>query len=136
MSTAGNPNLQTNSLAFAHTHASLRYAVTHVFLPDHPPLDSLSDRPLHIPSKSDYTLENEHSLARAVCGAARAYATHICEPSEQAQWNRISKMLDNLQASVQSEQMDNVHVVSQLCRMQTGGPLTGTLQILSRVDSC
>ena len=132
---SGNPidNLQTNSQAFAHTPESLLYAVTHVFLPSHPPLDPSSD-PLHIPSESDYTLENEHSLARAVCGAAHAYAAH--EPSERAQWNRISKMLDNLQASVQSEHMDNVLVISQLCRMQTGGPSTGTLQIPGRVDSC
>ena len=130
-------NLQTNSLAFAHTHASLCYAVIHVFFPNHPPLDgSFSHRPLHIPSKSDCTLENEHSLARAVCDAAHAYATHVRESSEQAQWNRISKTLDNLQASVQSEHMDNDHIISQLRGMQTGGSLAGTLQILRRADSC
>ena len=99
---SGNPidNLQTNSQAFAHTPQSLLYAVTHVFLPDHPPLDRSYPHPLHIPWESDYTPENEHSLTRAVCAAAHAYCTHICEHFEQAQWRRISKMLDNLQASV------------------------------------
>ena len=122
---SGNPidNLQTNSQAFAHTPQSLLYAVTHVFLPDHPPLDRSYPHPLHIPWESDYTPENEHSLARAVCAAAHAYCTHICEHFEQAQWRRISKMLDNLQASVQSEHMDNAHAISQLRGMQTGGPL-------------
>ena len=135
---SGNPidNLQTNSQAFAHTPQSLLYAVTHVFLPDHPPLDRSYPHPLHIPWESDYTPENEHSLARAVCAAAHAYCTHICEHFEQAQWRRISKMLDNLQASVQSEHMDNAHAISQLRGMQAGGPLAGTLQTLGRVDSC
>ncbi|KAG6379454.1 hypothetical protein JVT61DRAFT_11934 [Boletus reticuloceps] len=81
---------------------SLRYAVTHVFLPIKPP------------AKRDYTLENDASLARAVCTAAHAY-------TEQAQWYRITKMLDNLQASVQSEHMDADHIISQLRNMQTGG---------------
>ena len=126
-------NLQTNSLAFAHTHASLLYAVAHVFLPI--PGSPRWRRP-HPAGPGDYTPEDEHSLARAVHAAAHAYATHVREPFEQAQWRYISKMLDNLQASVQSEHMDNDHAISQLRGMQTGGPLAGTLQALGRVDSC
>ncbi|KAF8551736.1 hypothetical protein OG21DRAFT_1498931 [Imleria badia] len=104
-----DPNLQTTtSMAFVHTSTSLLYAVTHVFLPVQPP------------DKSDYTPENDHSLARAVCAAAHAYRTHVCGTSEQAQWHRITRMLDNLQASVQPEHMDNDLVISQLRGMQTG----------------
>ncbi|KAF8557885.1 hypothetical protein OG21DRAFT_1504871 [Imleria badia] len=129
-STADNPDLQTSSLAFVHTPTSLCYAVTHVFLPVHPPVES------------DYTPENEHSLARAVCAAAHAYATHVCEPSEQAQWHRIAKMLDNLQASIQSEHMDNDIVISQLRGMQTGDILAffirhqNTAIILTKQGDC
>ena len=118
-------NLEMNSLGFAHTPASFCYTVNHVFRP----IDGFDSSHLH-------TLENERSVARAVCGAAHVYATHICEPSEQAQWNCISKMLDNLQTTVQSEHMDNDHAISQLRGMQTGGPLASTLQTLGRVDSC
>ncbi|KAF8548327.1 hypothetical protein OG21DRAFT_1449260 [Imleria badia] len=104
-----DPNLQTpNSKAFVHTSTSLRYAVTHVFLPVQPP------------DESDYTPENNHSLARAVCAAAHAYGTHVRGTSEQAQWDRITRMLDNLQAALHSEHMDNGQVISQLRGMQTG----------------
>ncbi|KAF8430980.1 hypothetical protein L210DRAFT_625817 [Boletus edulis BED1] len=92
----------TSSAVPLDASESLRYAVTHVFLPIKPP------------AKRDYTPENDVSLARAVCTAAHAYDT------EQAQWYRITKMLDNLQASVQSEHMDADHIVSQLRKMQTG----------------
>ena len=129
-------NPQTNSQAFAHTPESLLYAVTHVFLPNHRPFRRNWFVPFRVPRRSDYTPENEHSLVHAVCAAAHAYCTHVREPFEQAQWRRISKMLDNLQASVQSEHMDDDHAISQLRGMQTGGLLAGTLQTLGRVDSC
>ncbi|KAF8555664.1 hypothetical protein OG21DRAFT_1496140 [Imleria badia] len=107
--TADDPNLQTtNSTTFDHTSTPLRYAVTHVFLP------------VQLPDKSDHTPENDHSLARAVCAAAHAYGTHVRGTSEEAQWHRIARMLDNLQASVQSQHMDNDHVISQLREMKTG----------------
>ena len=123
-SSADNPNLQTtSSSAFVHTSESLEYAVTHVFLP------------VKFPQNNDYTLEKDHSLARAVCAAAHAYGTHVCGTSEQTQWHRISKMLDNLQAAVQSEHMDNDHVISQLRGMQTGGMAAGSLQMLSCADN-
>ncbi|KAF8554924.1 hypothetical protein OG21DRAFT_1484286 [Imleria badia] len=106
---ADDPNLQTmNSKAFVHTSTSLCYAVTHVFLP------------VQLPNRSDYTPENNLSLARAVCAAAHAYGTYVCGTSEQAQWHRITRMLDNLQASVRSEHMDDGHVISQLRGMETG----------------
>ena len=102
-STADNPHVQASSPAFVHTPTSLCYAVTHVFLP------------VELPDESDYTLlANDHSLARAVYAAAHAYDTHVCGTSEQAQWHRITKMLDNLQASIQSEHTDDDHVISQL----------------------
>ena len=91
------------------TSAQLQYVVTHVFLP------------VRLPVDSDYTPENYHSLASAVCAAAHAYSTHLSGTSEQAQWLRITKMLDNLRASVQSEHMGHDLVISQLRGMQTGG---------------
>ena len=114
-STADNPDLQTSSPVFAHTPASLFYVITHVFLS------------LRLPDDCDSTLENEHSLARAVCAAAHAYGTRVCGTYEQAQWHRIAKMLDNLQGTVQSEHMDHDHVISQLRGMQTGGAFAGSL---------
>ena len=94
----------------------MRYVVTHVFLP------------VELPDESDYTLENDHSLARAVCAAAHAYnGTHVSGTFEQAQWHRITRMLDNLQASVQSEPMDHHHVIAQLRGMQTGSMFAGSL---------
>ena len=99
------------------------HAVTHVFLP------------VQLPEKDDCTLENEHSLARAVCVAAHDYGTHVCGTSEQAQWNRITKMLDNLQASIQSKHMDKDHVISQLRGMQTGGTFAGSPQIVGRAHN-
>ena len=103
----------TSSPPFVHTSQSLKYAVTHVFLPDRPP------------QKNDYTQENDHSLARAVCTAAHAYSTNVCRSSEQAQWRCIAKMLDNLQATVQTEHLET-HYITLLRGMQTGGTFTGT----------
>ncbi|KAF8122646.1 hypothetical protein EV363DRAFT_1136718, partial [Boletus edulis] len=104
-SMADNPNLQTT---FAHTSESLGYVVTHVFLPVRPP------------DADDYTPENNYSLARAVCTAAHAYGTHVLGTSEQDQWHRTIRMLDNLQASVPSGGIDGDHAFSQLQEMQTG----------------
>ena len=84
-----------------------------MFLPDRPPYDN------------DYTRESDHSLARAVCTAAHAYSTNVYGVSEQAQWRFIARMLDNLQATVQTEHL-NTHYVTLLRGMQTGGTFTGT----------
>jgi len=106
----------TGSPSFVHTLESLQYTVTHVFLPVWPP------------DRSDYTLEQDLSLARAVCAAAHAYSARVYEASEQAQWHRITKMLDNLQASANSEPLpDKDQAISQLRGMQTGGMHTGFL---------
>jgi hypothetical protein len=110
----------TNSLTFDHI-------VTHVFFPD---LDL--DWPPH---ENDNTPENSHSLARAVGAAAHAYGTHVSGTSEQAQWSCITKMLDNLHASVQSAHMDNDHVIFQLRGMEMGGTLAGSPQIPGRADN-
>lgn len=107
----------TSSSTFVHTTESLRYAVTHVFLSTVPP------------EHDDYNEENNHSLARAVCVAARAYGSQVCKTSEQAQWHRITRMLDNLQASVQTEHLDHDVVISQLREMQTGGKFAHFLYI-------
>ena len=123
-STFDGPNLEaTTSSPSDHTLKQFKYAVTHVFLP------------VELPKKNDYTLENEHSLTRAVCGAAHDYGAHVCGTSEQAQWYRITKMLDSLQASVQSVHMDRDYVISQLRGMQTGGMFTGSPQILGRAHN-
>ncbi|KAG6379652.1 hypothetical protein JVT61DRAFT_10171 [Boletus reticuloceps] len=102
---ADRPNLQTT---FAHTSGSLEYTVTHVFFP------------VELPDADDYTPGNNHSLARAVCAAAHTYDTQILGTSEQDHWHRIIKTLDNLQASVQSEDIDGGHAISQLRGMQAG----------------
>ena len=120
-STSDDPDLEsTSSSSSDHTSTSLNYAVTHVFLP------------VQLPNKNDYTLEDGHSLARSVCAAAHAYGTHVCGTSEQAEWHRITRMLDNLQVTVQSEHMDNDHVISQLLGMQTGG----TFRTPSQTPGC
>ena len=108
----------TSSPLFAHTSESLYYAVNHVFLPVH--LDF-----------SDYinTPENRHSLARPVCAAAHAYSPYVCGATEQAQWHRTTKMLDNLQAYVQSEHENPDRVISQLRGIETGGMLSSYLQL-------
>ena len=90
----------------------LEYAVTHVFFP------------ITLPNDNDYTHEYDLSLVRAVCAAAHAYTPHVCGTSEEAQWHHITKMLDSLQASVQSERLDKDHVISQLRGMATGGTST------------
>jgi hypothetical protein len=122
-SSADNPNLQTTSSPTSvHTSESFEYTVIHVFLPFQP-------------NKNEYSLEKDHSLARAVCAAAHAYGTRVCGTSEQAQWHHITKMLDNLQAFAQSECMDNVHVISQLRGMHTGGTFAGSPHTTGRSDN-
>ena len=94
------------------TPTTLEYLITHVFLP------------VNLPRKSDYTPENDHALALAACVAANTYTPRVSGTSEQAQWQSITKMLDNLQEFVQSEHIDPDrpdHVISQLQGMQTRG---------------
>ena len=117
MSTADGARLQTTSPP-PFTPSSLEYAANHVFFP------------LVSSTNTSYITENDHSLARAVSTAAYTYTTYISETPEQDQWNRITKMLDNLQASVQSEHLDANDVISQLRKMQTGGVFLDSLYYL------
>ena len=93
---------------------ALDYAVTHVFFP------------VVVPNISDCTIRNDLSLACAVCTAAHAYTAHI-DDTLRDQWDPIAKMLDNLQASVQSGQLGKGDVISQLGSMQPGGTLSNSL---------
>lgn len=118
-STADDPNPEMmSSPAFIHSPTSYKYAITHVFLP------------VELPRKSDYSPENDLSLACAACAAAHAYATHVNRTPGKPQWCRIQNMLDNLQAFVQSERLDKGHILSQLRAMQMGGTPTSSLLIL------
>ena len=120
--TSDDPDFEVASSSSPPTSTSFNYAVTHVFLP------------VQLPSCSDYTLENEHSLARAVYAAAHDYGTHVYGTSERAHWHRITKLLDNVQASFQSAYMDIDQAVSQLRGMQTGGMSAVYPQISGRAD--
>lgn len=96
-----------------NSSARLEYAATHVFLPA---------QPEGLPS-SNYTVENDHWLARAVYAAAHTYSQFI-DDTFKPQWDSIVKMLAHLQVSVKSERLDGDHVISQLRGMQSGGTLT------------
>ena len=95
---------------FAADDPALNYVATHVFFP-----------PV-VPRKSDFTIQNDLALARAVCTAAHAYTTHIDDDS-RPQWQSIVHMLDNLRASVQLEHLDKGNVLAQLGSMRSGGAL-------------
>ena len=88
----------------------MRYTVTHVFLPitpEAPPYDS----------------EGDHRLVCAVCAVARAYS-EIIDDTLKPQWRGITKMLDNLEASIRPGRLDTEdHVTSLLWGMRTGGVL-------------
>lgn len=105
----------TDSPAFDHTPSSLDYIITHVFLP------------VKLPDANDYSPENELSLARAVCAAAHAYTTPVINRTAEPQWNRITKMLDDLRASIESDHLDSGHVTSRLRGMRAGGTFIGSL---------
>ena len=92
---------------------ALNYVVTHVVFP------------VKVPTGSDYTIENDLALVRAVRTAAHAYTTPIDE-SLKPQWHSIVKMLDNLQASVQFKHLDKDNIISQLSSMQSGGMSSGS----------
>ena len=95
---------------------ALNYVATHVFFPP------------AIPKKSDFTIQNDLALARAVCTTAHAYTTYI-DDSSRPQWQSIVNMLDNLRASVQCEHLDKGNVLAQLGRMQSGGTLSPSLLV-------
>lgn len=100
-STCHDSDLEATCLpTFDHTSESYSYAVTHVFLP------------VQLPRKK--TTFEDLSLVRAVRIAAHAYTLHVYGSPEEDRWHRITKMLDNLLSSVQSERLDKNRIISQL----------------------
>ena len=74
------------------------------------------------------TSMDDYWLIRPVCAVARAYS-EIVDDTLKLQWRSITKMLDNLEASIQpGRPVTEDHVISQLCEMQTGGTLLIPLQ--------
>ncbi|KAG8215417.1 hypothetical protein J3R82DRAFT_9025 [Butyriboletus roseoflavus] len=86
---------------------TLEYIVTHVFLP------------LKLPGGDDHTLRNDRSLAGAIASVAHIYSGHV-DKANLPEWGRISGMLDNLQATVQFESLDQFCTVSHLSSMHVG----------------
>ena len=91
-----------------HDIRTLKYIVTHVFLP------------LRLPDGDDHSDYNDRSLAAAIAFAAHLYSGHVDKANVPA-WDRISGMLDNLQATVQFESLDRFRTVSQFRNMHVGG---------------
>ncbi|KAF9235920.1 hypothetical protein BU15DRAFT_89398 [Melanogaster broomeanus] len=75
---------------------ALEYIITHVFCP------------LRLPDGDDHTVNHDHALSGAI------WAPH---------WNRITRMLDNLSATMRFETMDAGRVTSQLNSMEVGDVL-------------
>ena len=93
----------------------LEYAVTHVFLP------------FMLTAPPD---ENDHFLVCVVCAVARAFS-EVIDDTLKPQWRCITKMLENLEASIRPGRLDTEgHVMSLLCEMQTEGTLLISLQTL------
>ncbi|KAF8555161.1 hypothetical protein OG21DRAFT_1439060 [Imleria badia] len=89
---------------------ALQYIVTHVF------------PPLQLPDGDDHSIRNDGSLAGVVASVARLYSDHI-DQAKVPQWPGISRMLDNLQATLQFESLDQFRTVSQLSSMNVGDTL-------------
>lgn len=125
MSITDDTDLRTTmSSPFDGALAALPYAIIHVFLPV-----QLDDPEHNLYRDPDDFYTHEGDLARAVCAAAHAYSTHVYGTSEEDLWHRITKMLDDLQASAQSGRLDKHHTISQLRGMQTGGMLTVVVEV-------
>jgi hypothetical protein len=90
--------------------AILQYIVTHVFCP------------LQLPDGDDHSVLNDRSLAGAITSVARLHDDHVGE-ADMPQWHCISRMLDNLLATVQFESLDESQTVSQLTNMNVGDVL-------------
>ena len=95
---------------------TLKYIITHVFCP------------LQLPDMK-HSIWNDHSLARAVAAAARLYSNHV-DQANLRQWHTISRMLENLQATSQSESLDRFQVISQFSSMEVGGKLLSLRSML------
>ena len=86
--------------------STFEYIITHVFFP------------LQLPDGDDQDINNDCSLSRAISAAARLYTVHT---SELPQWDGILRMLDNLRATVRSENLDRSLTFSQFQSMDVGG---------------
>ncbi|KAG8217925.1 hypothetical protein J3R82DRAFT_6091 [Butyriboletus roseoflavus] len=89
---------------------TLEYLITHVFLP------------LKLPDGDDHSARNDRSLAGAIASVAHIYSGHV-DTANLPEWHRISGMLDNLQATVQFESLDQLRTVSQLSTMHVADVL-------------
>ena len=101
---------------------TLKYIVTHVFLP------------LKLPDGDDHSVHNDCSLAGAIASAAHLYSDHV-DKADLPEWHRISRMLDNLQATVKFESLDRFRTVSQFRGMHVGGELL-IFTTLSKLTMC
>ena len=70
--------------------------------------------------KSDQSVHNDHSLAGAIATTACLYAVHVSDTNIPL-WDSISRMLDNLQAIVQLQNLGRSLTISQLHNMNVGG---------------
>jgi hypothetical protein len=83
----------SRSLLDPGDHCTLQYIVTHIFCS------------LQLPDGGDQSIRNDRSLAGAISSVMRLYSDHV-DQANMAQWRSIVRMLDNLQAVVQSESLD------------------------------
>ena len=98
--------------------SELEHAVSHVFFLA-PQLGTLRN-----------TAESRHSLARAVWAAAYTHS-EIVDDTLKPRWSRITRMLENLPAIVQSEHRERSSVIpNPLDEMGIGGMLLSFLQTI------
>jgi hypothetical protein len=101
---------------------TLQYIVTHVFCP------------LQFPDGDDHSIHNDRSLAAAVSSVMRLYGDHV-DQANMAQWHGITRMLDNMQVTVQFESLDRFQTLSQLSSMNVGGMFSSLRSILEIHDA-
>jgi hypothetical protein len=89
---------------------TLKYIITHVFCP------------LELPDTNDFSIGNDHYLAKAIATAARLCSDYL-DHANLSQWHSISRMLENLQAITQSQSLDTLKTISQFTSMDVGGEL-------------
>ena len=87
---------------------TLQYKITHVFCP------------LQLPGGGDQSPHNDYALSEAVYTSAQAFAEHVSAPAKP-QWQRIVRMLCNLNDTMVFEALDEKVVVFQLSSMGVGG---------------
>ena len=87
---------------------TLQYKITHVFCP------------LQLPEGDDHSPHNDCALSEAVYASAQAFAEHL-SASAKPQWQRIVRMLHNLNDTMALEALDEKVVAFQLQSMSVGG---------------